>query len=252
MNTDSLVEEITRLVMEELAKAGGVTSSGLSSVSPHRVLVVLDEEVEELEPLFEILGKTTGVNGEFHMVIPEGLTERVKQFTLPFSYIPITSLKRSSYKGLVSAMDKIIVPFLTVTGLSKIAGLIGDEAVPGLCIAALSQGKPVVLCTDHIHSMQYSSLGTESKFMSIIRQKLELVKELGVETVQLNSLTEKITSKEMVKTPLASETKAVVTKEDILIAGEQQKKSLHFPAGSIITPLAKETASDMGIEIHLV
>jgi hypothetical protein len=37
-----------------------------------------------------------------------------------------------------------------------------------------------------------------------------------------------------------------------MVALNQKQTALYFPIGSIITPLARETAEELGIEIHLV
>lgn len=250
MMYESLVEEITRLVMAEIGKIQENSSS--SSTGRAKVLVVLDDETEDLSQIFDTLGKVSGELPDYHIFIPEHLTDMVSNSSGFLRFTPINSLKRHQFKGLVEKMDRVVIPFLSITSLSKIVGMTGDEPVPGLCLHALTLGKPVSVCTDGIHALSYAGIKNESKLMSIIRSNLKVLEEMGVETVQINKLKENIG----IKLPEASQTtvgmKNVVTKDDVTIAFDQGHKSLNFPRGTIVTPLARETAANLGMEINLV
>lgn len=252
MMYESLVEEITRLVMAEIGKLQ--ENSAPSSTNPDRakVLVVLDDEAEDLSPVFDTLGKVPGELPDYHIFIPEHLTDLVTNSAGFLRYTSINSLKKHQFKGVVEKMDRVVIPFLSVTSLSKITGMIGDEPVSGLCLKALMMGKPVSVCTDGIHALSYAGIKTESKLMSLIRANLKILEEMGIETVQINKLKENIGVKPAEPAQPVVGMKNVVTRDDVTIAFNQGHKILNFPRGTIVTPLARETASGLGMEINLV
>ncbi len=252
MMYESLVEEITRLVMAEIGKMQ--ENSAASSTNPDRakVLVVLDDEAENLSQVFDTLGKVSGELPDYHIYIPEHLSDMVRNSAGFLRYTPIDSLKRHQFKGLVERMDRVVIPFLSITSLSKIVEMVGDEPVSGCCLRALMAGKPVSVCTDGIHALTYTGIKTESKLMSIIRSNLKILEEMGAETVQINKLKENIGVKPAEPAQPTVGMKNVVTQGDVTIAFNQGHKTLNFPRGTIVTPLARETATNLGMEINLV
>lgn len=252
MNYSQLVEEITRLVMEELQKASTGNTGGNPEESRSQVIVLLDEETEDPGSILETLGKVSGGVPNYHVVIPQCLEDAVKAASGSFSYNPVTGLKRNRFKSLVSRADRVVIPFLSVTTLSKIAAMIGDEPVSGVCLQALLQGKPVAVCADNIHSLNYSGVNTGGKLMAAIRHNMEVLKELGIEILQLNSLPGNVPAKKADPATPTVGVKNVVTAGDVAVAAEQKLKLLNFPRGTIVTPLAFDKAKELGIEIRLV
>jgi len=254
MNNDFIVEEITRLVMEELSRMSGLPRTPVSTPGGTNILVILDEENDDVGELFQSLSKVSGGAPHYHVYAPEHLAGQVKASAGFLPFTPVENLKRHQYRKYVVGFDRVVVPYLTVNTLAKIAGLIGDEPASGLCIHALMAGKPVTVCTDEIHALNYSSVGTGNKLMGMIRDHIKTIEEMGIETVQLKSLTEKFSPAQgqTVQQSSTPSVKAVVTNDDVMVAVNQKQHALYFPVGSIITPLAWETAEAYGIEIHIV
>ena len=252
MNYEFLVEEITKLVMAEIEKVSQGSPMQGGSGDAARVLVVLDDETEDIDSIFDVLSKVAGTLPNYQIYIPSHLVDLVNNNGQYLRFTPIYELKRHQFKTVVAGVDRVVIPFVSVTSLTKTANLIGDEPVPGLCIKALMEGKPVTVCTDGIHSLGYSGLKTDSKIMNMIQANLKTLEELGIETVQINKLKENIGIKPEEPVQAAVGVKNVVTNDDVMIAYNQGQKVLNFPRGTIITPLARETAEAMGMEINLV
>jgi len=252
MNYESIVEQITKLVMEELEKMSSGSPANTGSGEKNRVLVLLDEETEDPASVIDVLAKVETGSPDYHIYIPDEIAEQVKSCAGFLKYKPVTGIKRSSYNRIISNMDKVILPFLSIPALTKIANLIADDPISGLSIKALLMDKPLLVCTDNIHNLKYSGARTESKIMSLINANLKTLEELGAKTIQLKSLPGMMVEQPSQEVTTDVGVRNVVTKEDILVAADQKLKLLNFPRKTIVTPLARETARAMGIEIRLV
>ncbi|MCD4784359.1 MAG: hypothetical protein K8T10_11115 [Candidatus Eremiobacteraeota bacterium] len=246
------MEQITRLVMVELEKMSPDSPQNIKSGEKTRVLVLLDEETEDLSTVIDVLGKVETGMPDYHIYIPDDISDQVKSCAGFLRYKPIAGIKRASYSRVVSGVDKVILPFLSIPALTKIANLIADDPVSGLSIKALLMDKPLLVCTDNIHNLKYSGARTESKIMALINANLKTLEDLGAQTIQLKSLSGMMGDQPVQKVTTDVGVRNVVTKEDILVASDQKLKMLNFPRRTIITPLANGTATALGIEIRLI
>jgi hypothetical protein len=250
MDNQSMLEEITRLVIQELEKISGNTSVS-PDVNSANFLVVLDPEMAEFSSLMDILQKIGG-KANYRIVVDDKRAGALKQAAGNFPYIPVINVERQDYGKIIRGIDRIIIPLLSVTCLSKIASLTGDEPVPGICIQGLLSGIPVTVCTDNIHSLKFSDCVRPKKLLAMVQAHLTVIQEMGIEPVQLQKLPETVKDKKREKEISPAAMKNVITNEDVMTAVHQKVKDINFPRGTIITPLARETARNYGIEINIV
>lgn len=250
MDYQELIEEITRLVMLEMAK---FPSSG-GQASGKKTLVVLDGEIEDIEGVFSALEKMDSPLPVFYVYIPPELEQEMKSLNILLPFTPLTGINRRNFKKALEGMEQVIVPYLSVSTLSAIANLTFTDSTAGLCVTALTLGKPLIFCSDNIHSLNYSPLKENKKIMGMIRVNLTTVEEMGAKVIQLNKVRDEIKQQEK-ETPPAEVSpgiKNVVTNDDIMVAVNQNIKVLNLPRGTIVTPLARDTALALGVEIKIV
>lgn len=242
MDYAQLIEEVTRLVIEELKKINNTPSSSY--------LVLIDEEMDNFEGLLDVLTKISG-GASFTFVLNQNQKEDVAQIFKDAHFI--VTPPRGDFKKIASKFSKVIVPYLSITSLVKITSLLGDEPLTGILLHSLILGVPTFVCTDYILSIKYQNPNAPRKILNKVSSLLEELKSMGVELVQLESLPEK-SKREAISVETESNIgfKHVVTNEDILVAVEQKIEVLNFPRGTIITPLARQTAQQYGIEINIV
>jgi hypothetical protein len=249
MDYQNLIEEITRLVMEELNRIPtGSVNPGSGAAD---VVVLVDPEMDDLSGFVDILRKSAE-RVRYRIVICERILEPLKRVAGTLKYTPVINPARHEFKSIIKGAEQVIIPGLSVTSLSKIAGLIGDESVSGIAIKSLLDGIPVIACTDSIHSLKFSDCERPKKLLAMIRANLTTLEDMGVQITQLEKLPGIIGERKPVDPDMSFGVKNVVTNEDVMIAANQKLKVLNFPRGTIVTPLARDTAKNMGIEINLV
>lgn len=255
MNRDQLIEEITRLVMEELGKAGRSVSAPTApgqDAQNRRILILLDDEMEEPLSLFDVLGKTAGSLPRFSVYVPEGIRAVIDSAVISLPLTFLNKIGRGEYGRIVRPFESVILPHLSVTSLTKMANLIGDEVLPGVAISALLAGKPVTVCTDNIQALKFEGLNSHSRLMNMIRLNLKTLEELGFRPAQIADLPDVLREEPAKLTAPLTGAKCVITREDVMTATARKEKVLNFPRGTIVTPLAHETAKTLGISINIV
>jgi hypothetical protein len=249
MDYQHLIEEITRLVMMELRKfpAEALHKSGALT----EVVVLIDPEFDDLSGLVDILQKKTE-QARYKIVMCERHLEPLKKVAGTVKFTPVVEPPRQRFAEVLWSAEQVIIPYLSVTTVSKIARLIGDEPVPGIAIKALLDGVPVVACADSIHGLKFSDCARPKKILGMIQDNMTLLEDMGVELVQLEKLPDRIGERKPEDPDSTIGIRNVITNEDVRIAANQKLKTLNFPKGTIVTPLARDNARKLGIEINLV
>lgn len=249
MDYRELVDEITRLVILEIEKASRNVLVSSGKPDPGSLLFLMDPEMDEFGQFFDVLARSFPQGTSHRLVAPQALSVRIRDVA---GVVPCTILEdppRTDYRAIAAGAGRVVVPHLSVTSLSKMANLIGDELLPGIGTHALLLGRPVMVCTDFLHSLNFSDTATSRKILSSLRGSLSTLQEMGAVPFQMKSFREALLEKALPAEQ--GPVKNVVTNEDVLVAAAQKKTRLNFPRGTIITPLARETAAQNNIEINL-
>jgi len=252
MDYQGLIEEITRLVMLELNRIGDVQQSTLQNVDRCCLLIVPDPEMPDFSSVFEAVRTFSAKGARVSVLVSQGLEQAIKSSLSATGCTLAPDPGRSGYGRLMESATHVVVPFVSVTTLSKISALIGDEAVSGVSLHALMTGKPLILCTDYIHSLSFSDTKQSKKILSIIRANLAVVEEMGAVLTQAGRLGDIVFSPATTVQVTEGSVRNVITKEDVIFAYNQNVKVMNFPRKTIVTPLAKDTAESLGIVINLV
>jgi len=124
-------------------------------------------------------------------------------------------------------------------------------------IDSIQKGIKVVIAEDEFspesslrESKGYNQ-GTRS-FKEQIKKYRNIVTSYGVEFIKLEDLVEKVVSEFIEQKPYEIKTgdgrREVVTNEDVLLFYRSKNKVINVSIGAIITPLARDTAKELGIE----
>ena len=160
--------------------------------------------------------------------------------------------KRVWRDAQVAAHEVILLPALCYDLAAKMAMGIFDEPVALLAMTALAQGKPVVAT---VNTHYDDGLKTHSPVLRRLfeghRRQLcnygfEVVPAEGILTAVQGHCGGAIGKPEPAKS--AGGKRRLVTAEDIDKAHVNGKK-LSLPAGALITPLARDRAKELGLEI---
>lgn len=252
MEYEDLIEEITRLVIQELEKSSDVNVSLQEDSLTREIAVLVDPEMTSFDEMFDVLGRITGKKLGYTLVLPGEKVELLKSSQTITSYRVITDPPRCDYSRIAAKADEVVIPYLSVTQLSKIANLIGDEMTCGIALQSLLLSKPVTICTDNVHSIKFTEATLSKKLLSMIGERLSILEQLGIRLVQLKSLGENIALEKSSPASPESGKKQVVTSEDVKVLSQQQIKELNLPRGSIVTALAQREAKKLGIRINIV
>lgn len=162
--------------------------------------------------------------------------------------------KRAWRDAQVAAHDVILLPAVCYDLAAKMAMGIFDEPVALLAMSALAQGKPVIATvnTHYDDGLKAHSPVLRRLFEGHRRQ----LGSYGIEVVPAEDMLAAVQGHcggAIAKAnPVAKSgggKRRLVTAEDIEGAHRNGKK-LSFPAGSLVTPLARDRAKELGLEIE--
>lgn len=154
-------------------------------------------------------------------------------------------------KEITENYSLIIGPNVTMNTLSKVALGMIDSFIPTIIWTFLYQGKKIHLDFNSIRNY----LGKETNNNSISNMAENYIKqilEMGATEINQDDYSKESMIEDVKKSNDIIENKGqkkVITENDIIKLGKD--KNLILPRGSIITPLAKDKAKDMGIKIEI-
>lgn len=154
---------------------------------------------------------------------------------------------------IISQHSKAILPNITVNTLSKISLGILDTVIPNIVWQFLASGKIVYI--DFSTVKKYRGIEIESKeIKNIINNYIEQIKLMGAKEITEENYIEKIInmkSNKGIENSIKNngkEGKKVIVEKDI-VSLKLANNKLIIPKNTIITPLAKDKARELNIEI---
>jgi hypothetical protein len=163
----------------------------------------------------------------------------------------------------------VIVPMLSVNSLSKIAQLLADNQTSNIILHGLFSGKPVVLAQDGVENTEgRKKLGFHrgnGNLLRAVEARLRLAVEHGCILTPVIGLADKVAAilrpasaaghpaQAAVETMDRSSSqiriqKAVITAGDVM-AAQQSGADLRCSAQAVITPLARDAAMKLGVQL---
>lgn len=231
---------------------------------------VSDKNVVDPENI--VLVVFTGSNIELNKRIEElkGLKDKGMMFSLAFSFMaerilnvnyicnllnPIEVYKEENIFQLEEIVEKyyaIIGPNITTNTISKVSLGMVDSFVSSLIWTFLYNEKPVYL--DFTSVKNYLGIPSSNKAINkIINNHIETLDDMGVIEIEPDKYLGKIRVTQISDVRKTSRVnndfKKVVTESDL--KDVQRGERLILPKGTIITPLAKDKASQLGIKLEI-
>ncbi|MDR7855627.1 flavoprotein [Tissierella sp.] len=156
-------------------------------------------------------------------------------------------------KDITKDYSSIIAPNITMNTLSKVTLGMIDSCIPTLIWTFLYGGKKVVI--DFSSVRYYLGEETNNKEISnILENHISTIKKMGAREIKEDNYLENFSIMlesnkiDLNKTNRINENKKVITERDIL--NLTQNQNLNLLNGTIITPLAKDRAREMNIQIN--
>jgi len=259
MDERAIIEQITGLVMARLASAEGTERADTSvpcglQVSPpvpaasYKGLVLLTEKKSQLDDYWEQMRACAHLPVEWQVFLSvEFSADEVKKELQPLR-AQIYEALPPSWKAVIPRTDFVLVPVLPVTLASKIAHLIADDAASQVIIQSLIERKRILAGCEEISFLVRYSSQLPRALVSVMNTVFESIRAMGIEEIALSSLCMEIQRViGCVASPLRGST--VITRNDIEAALAEGKKVLEFLRGTIVTPLAREYAENMNVQI---
>jgi hypothetical protein len=158
--------------------------------------------------------------------------------------------------SLVQKQDAILIPTLSRTTAIKLASSITDTLVTDLLFTALVNKKPIIAARNGADPMLANCprCGTPDMAPAMIQTihiELDKLIQYGIRLVLVDDLADETISI-LESTPRKEPDKKIITEYDIKSAVNHGDKKLRVRRGSIVTPLATDTAKELGLEIEFL
>lgn len=145
---------------------------------------------------------------------------------------------------LVHGMEAVVLPVFRLDVISRVATLLGDVPASAAALAGVMQGVPVLASSSEVDLLKRSSGRLPGPFLSLFHQHLRTVEGMGISVLEPAALVGRLSGRLAVAS--ASSSRDVITAGDL----KPGQKVLSLAPGAIITPLAREKAAQMGIEVR--
>lgn len=156
---------------------------------------------------------------------------------------------------LVRESVGIVVPVLTATALAKVATGITDTMATQVVMEALRTGKPVVAARNAAEPDQEGMQSGGSRAAAPALRRLwashfQASESYGVHFVDVSELAAAMKAALGRRPAPPTGPQAVITEADVVAAAGIGE--LHVPSGAIVTPLARDTAAELGVRLVML
>jgi len=239
----SLIQLITDLVMAEMNRGEGAKPPPVSEAAPkgrRLLLVPAATSTQAVDPLWSGLKELPGVS--WTAVRVPGVCERRLDWV---RWIDPPAI----WDELVHSMEAVVLPVFRLEVISRVALLLGDVPASAAALAGVMQGVPVLASAHEVDLVKRASGRLPGPFLSLFHQHLRSLEGMGIQVLEAEALVNRLAQR--VSTPAAAVAKGrdVITLEDLEAAVRAGQKVLSVTPGAIITPLAREKAAQLGIEV---
>ncbi|MBN9415827.1 MAG: hypothetical protein J0I12_10350 [Candidatus Eremiobacteraeota bacterium] len=249
----SLIQLITDLVMAEVDRSEGALPSSpvkaAPSAEPARggrrlLLVPAPAPFSSFEPLLASLREVPGV--AWTAVRVAGVCEkRVAASLGSVRWIDAPLL----WDELIHSMEAVVLPVFRLEILSRVASLLSDVPASAAAVSGIMQGVPVLAGALEVDNLKRSSGRLPGPFLSLFHQHLRTVEGMGIQILENEALVRRLGAKVAAPASAAGKGRDVITVSDLEAAARAGQKTLQVVPGTIVTPLARDMAAQMGIEV---
>lgn len=150
---------------------------------------------------------------------------------------------------LVHSMEAVVLPVFRLEILSRVASLLSDVPASAAAVAGVMQGVPVLAGALEVDNLKRSSGRLPGPFLSLFHQHLRTVEGMGIQVLENEALVRRLGAKVAAPASAAGKGRDVITVSDLEAAARAGQKVLQVVPGTIVTPLARDKAAQMGIEV---
>lgn len=249
----SLIQLITDLVMAEVSRSEGLQPSAPAQAAPsgeparggrRLLLVPAPAPFASMEPLLSSLREVPGVTWTAVRVM--GVCEKRVATALGATRWVDPPLL---WDELVHSMEAVILPVLRLEVLSRVANLLSDVPASAAAVSGVMQGVPVVASSLEVDNLKRSSGRLPGPFLSLFHQHLRTVEGMGIQVLENQALVRRLGARVAAPASAAGKGRDVITVSDLEAAARAGQKVLQIVPGTIVTPLARDMAARMGIEV---
>jgi len=232
---DSLIERITELVMAELASSQPAAPT--PKKAGRQVLVAAVQGPDG--PGWQALRGVKDVRW-----LGVGCSEQLKSRLGEVRCLPAPEL----WDEAVASAQAVVLPHFPLATLARLAQMLGDSPAVGAALAGVVQGVPVLAASHDVERIKRHANRLPAGFLNLFQQHLRAVEGMGIQLLEPEALAAQVAQQK--KAALApARGKDVVTMEDLEAARRAGVKVLELAHGTIVTPLARDAAKQMGIEV---
>ncbi len=248
MSMQDMVERITDLVMQRLEKARfGIASqkSAQTGFLKNAAVLLCGNDIDESKLIAELNSASSLYKYSFFPDnnVPEELVIRIASGFGGKVYFELPQ----DWKALVAGMDVVVIPFLTISLCSKLAALIPDGISAQIALRALLEQKSVYAASDEIIMLKSLGNKVSKPVIRFLSDNFEKMLSLGVKEISLSDIAKELSGAR--SSCNAALNGGVITKEDMEAAVKSGTAILYFSRGTIITPLARDYAESLNIQI---
>lgn len=150
---------------------------------------------------------------------------------------------------LIHSMEAVVLPVFRLEVLSRVAHLLSDVPASAAAVSGVMQGVPVLAGALEVDHLKRSSGRLPGPFLSLFHQHLRTVEGMGIQVLENEALVRRLGVKMAAPAGAAGKGRDVITVSDLEAAARAGQKVLQVVAGTIVTPLARDKAAQMGIEV---
>lgn len=240
--------KITSNVLESIANR--IKPNGFSS-SNGKALLVFNGSTIELDNKLKYLQEFKSEGRDFSIgfsFMAENIldTNKIVRILKPMEVFKEEDVFK--LQSIANDYSMIIGPNITINTLSKVALGMIDSLIPTMIWTFLYQSKKVYL--DFSSVRNYLGNETASKeILDIINRNIQTIIKMGaieIDNSYINTIS--INSDSLIKDASTSK-KELITERDIMNLSASQV--LNIEKGTIITPLAKDRAKELGIKTQI-
>jgi len=185
MDLNETIEKITREVLQKLNGTEFKTGSG-SSVSNKNILVILTGSNWRLNEIISFLQKLK-TNNRLSFLFSKTAEKIIGYSIIKSNFTESTIISNNenyTAKEIVEQFDLIIAPTMTLTTLTKLANLIGDNLITNVLIQSIISDKTIIVTKDTL----FHEGKMPTSFENIITKKLSIIASFGVIVVSIDEL----------------------------------------------------------------
>lgn len=235
------MEAITEQVLAELRAASPRPVFSTATPGQRRVLLC-PGPAPVPGAVWEALATVDTVAWE--AIVWEGF--RADQMRLPGK----TVVPPAQWSAAVQSAHAVVLASADVGVLGAVAGLLTLRPPSAAAIEGVVQGRPVYICAESLELFRRHANRLPQGLLRVFAERRATVESFGVQILEAAQVAAAL--KGEVRAPVAPSSggRDVVTTEDLEALQRNGQKVLEVANGAIITPLARQAAVQMGIEVR--